>query len=212
MWRIERCYRIYGYCGLVVSDSEAPCQTRLISTRRHFHLPIFTTTCANTAIAMAHVVYARAEGDSDIKGDLFKDLKFFLAQRCPFRSTYVEKVTRNGGEVVKLEKHADILIADHAKAFDAPPGSISYKFIDESIRNGQLEDVENDEFRVGPRKGTSRPVGSIRPGKAGRTPFTPEDDRILWQWVADYKSKGGALSGLEIYKQLEATVRNVPPQ
>ncbi|KAF2098233.1 hypothetical protein NA57DRAFT_77025 [Rhizodiscina lignyota] len=153
---------------------------------------------------MAQVVYTRADGNSEIRGDLFSGFKFFIAQRCPSRSTYVEKVTVNGGELVKLEKHADILIADHAKFFDAPPGSISYKFIDESIRQGTLADVEADEFRVGPAKGSSRPAGSARPAKTGRTPFTAEDDRVLWNWIKDYERKGGSLLGNEIYKQLDA--------
>lgn len=60
---------------------------------------------------------------------------------------------------------------------------------------------------MGPPVGTVRSVGSIsRPTKTLRTKFTEEDDRILWNWVHEYKQKGGKTDGNEIYKQLEATV------
>lgn len=156
---------------------------------------------------MAQVVYSRAGGNSQIRGTLFDGLKFFLAQRVPSRSSYVEKITSNGGEVVKLEQHADIIIADHIKANDAPPGSISYKFIDAAIREGALPDTNDDQFRCGPPKGEIRPVSSARPARNQfRVPFSAEDDRQLYQWVKQYEMRGGAVRGNEIYKQLEAVV------
>jgi Rap1 Myb domain len=110
----------------------------------------------------------------------------------------------NGGEVVPLEKQADILIADHARK-DIPPGSISWKFIERSVANGKLENI--DDHRAGPPAGTIREVGSAQPPKKGRTPFTAEDDRILMEWCIRAERKGLSLKGNELYKQLEAKVR-----
>ena len=41
-----------------------------------------------------------------------------------------------------LEKQADLIIADHARK-DTPPGSISWKFIEQSVAKGVLEDIED---------------------------------------------------------------------
>lgn len=81
----------------------------------------------------------------------------------------------------------------------------SYTYIEKSIRNGTLEDL--DDHVVGPPVGTVRSVGSIsRPAKMQRTKYTEEDDRILWNWVQEYERQGGSSDGNEIYKQLEAEV------
>lgn len=73
------------------------------------------------------------------------------------------------------------------------------------MRNGQLEDL--DQHAVGPPPGTIRNPGStVHPQKSGRTPFTPEDDRILMRWITAAEAGGGQTSGNEIYKQLEAKV------
>jgi hypothetical protein len=103
-----------------------------------------------------------------------------------------------------LEKQADIIIADHARR-NAPPGSISWKFIQQSVAKGELEDIE--DHRAGPPVGTIRAVGSAQPTKKGKTPFTAEDDRILMEWCTKAERKGLPLKGNEIYKQLEAKVR-----
>jgi len=128
--------------------------------------------------------------------------------------------------VLPVEKHADIKIVDHARK-DALPGtcvtplslclliirrspdlivcSYSYTYIERSIRNGVLEDLE--DHAVGPPAGTVRSVGSvIHPAKTTRTKFTPEDDRILWLWVEQTPQQGGGTDGNIIYKQLEAKV------
>ena len=103
-----------------------------------------------------------------------------------------------------LEKQADIVIADHARK-DIPPGSISWKFIERSVANGELEDIE--KHRAGPPAGTIREVGSAQPARKGRTPFTPEDDRILMEWCIKAERAGLSLKGNDLYKQLEAVVR-----
>lgn len=84
--------------------------------------------------------------------------------------------------------------------------SYSYTFIERSIRNGTVEDLE--DHRVGPPPGTVRSIGSvIQPSKATRSKYTEEDDRILWNWVNSHVQKGGGTDGNEMYKQLEAQVR-----
>ncbi|KAL9610397.1 MAG: hypothetical protein Q9167_004907 [Letrouitia subvulpina] len=137
----------------------------------------------------------------DATGTLFRDKKFWLSQKVPQRKRFVEEVRDNGGEIVLLEKQADIKIVDHARK-EALPGTYSFKYIEQSIRNGELENLE--DYAVGPPEGTVRSVGSIiQPARSGRTKFTKEDDQELWGWVAGAEYKGGATSGNELYKQLE---------
>ena len=82
----------------------------------------------------------------------------------------------------------------------------SYTFIEKSIRNGVLEDL--DDHRVGPPEGNIRSIGSVvQPAKGTRNKYTPADDRLLWNWVNDNPQKGGGTDGNEIYKQLERKVR-----
>jgi len=154
------------------------------------------------ATAQATVVYTSLT-DQSIHGQLFAGKKFWIGRRTPQRSVYVTKVRSNGGDVVPLEKNADYLIYDHLKN-DGPPGGISYKFIDDSIRHGALADPDN--YLVGPARGTVRDVGSPRPPKYSRTPFSTEDDAILWTWVKRCEAKGSHIKGREIYKQLEMNV------
>ncbi|PMD31138.1 hypothetical protein L207DRAFT_573195 [Hyaloscypha variabilis F] len=146
---------------------------------------------------MASIVYEGVGGG----GQLFAGVKFFLMQRLPTRDRWKGLVKANGGQVVDLEKQADLIIADHARK-DIPPGSISWKFIEQSVAKGVLEDIE--DHRAGPPVGTIREVGSVQPAKKGRTPFTAEDDRILMEWCIKAERKGLSLKGNDLYKQLEA--------
>ncbi|MCZ4237958.1 hypothetical protein O4H25_14055, partial [Staphylococcus equorum] len=83
--------------------------------------------------------------------------------------------------------------------------SISYEFIEKSIKEGELQDPE--DYTAGPPSGEAREAGSIhQPTKSGRTSYTAEEDRILSKWVRDAQSKGASISGNELYKQLEAKV------
>ncbi|KAK0254976.1 hypothetical protein LTS09_010089 [Friedmanniomyces endolithicus] len=139
-------------------------------------------------------------------GGLFNGLAFFLLQRLPSRAS----VQANGGRVVKLEQQADHVIADHLKS-GCPAGSISYTFIDAAIKDGSIPDPK--DHLAGPALGTVREVSStIAPGRRTRTPFTAEDDRVLWEWVERAKSEGGSVKGNEIYKQLEAKNPRHPHQ
>lgn len=136
-------------------------------------------------------------------GHLFAGKKFWVAQRMPQRNRLLDEIKANGGEVVALEKRADYMIADHFRK-DCPAGSISYEFVTKSIREGRLRDAQ--DHRAGPPLGEAREPGAInRPAKGGRTPYTPEEDRLLYRWVRDCLKNGtGTASGNEIYKQLEA--------
>lgn len=147
------------------------------------------------------VTYNDVQGADQVKGRLFAGKKFWLAQRTPLRGSFVKDIEANGGEVVKLEKQADYLIADHART-DSPAGSLSYKFIERAIADGSIP--PEDQFAAGRPKGTPRPVGSAIPSKTTRTPFTQADDIELWQWVKEAEANGIAIKGNEIYKQLEA--------
>lgn len=84
------------------------------------------------------------------------------------------------------------------------PTSYSFRYIEQSIRNGVLEDLE--DHRAGAPAGSIRTIGSARPAKGSRTPFTAEDDRVLIEWVDRYARDGGKVLGNEIYVQLEKVV------
>jgi hypothetical protein len=155
-------------------------------------------------MASATVYKGVAENES-INGTLFAGKKFFLTMRLPFRSRYRDDVESNGGVVVHLEKKADYVIADHFRR-DCPPGSISYTFIEQSLKDGVIADPQL--HLAGPAIGTLREAGSSRPPKRSKTPYTAEDDRLLYKWVKDHERQGTGLSGgNELYKQLEKMVR-----
>lgn len=152
----------------------------------------------------APTVYHDIAEDVTLDGRLFAGKKFWVAQRVPSRTRYVDLIKSNGGEVVMLEKKADYMINDHYRT-GCPPGSISYEFIDKSIERGELQDP--DDHRAGPRLGEAREPGSInRPARDRRAPYTAEEDRILYQWVRDAEAAGSRSGGNEIYKQLEKEV------
>ncbi|KAL8930729.1 MAG: hypothetical protein Q9208_000270 [Pyrenodesmia sp. 3 TL-2023] len=151
---------------------------------------------------MAQIIYTEVTDAGGIEGTLFQGVKFWLSQKVPQRKRFIEEVKANGGEITAVEKEADVRIVDHAKKVQLP-GTYSYTYIEASVRNGVLEDLE--KHAVGPATGTLRQIGStIHPSKSSRTKFTPDDDRILINWVARIEQNGGATSGNEIYKQLEA--------
>ena len=81
----------------------------------------------------------------------------------------------------------------------------SWTYIDYSVRKGVLEAL--DDHQVGPPSGTIRSVGSVdQSTKGSRTPFTAEDDRVLYAWVKKCEHEGSKLAGNSIYKQLEQEV------
>ncbi|KAK4958253.1 hypothetical protein LTR10_004679 [Elasticomyces elasticus] len=142
---------------------------------------------------MAPIVISDADDATPAVGKLFDGLAFFLVQALPTRTSYIAKVQANGGRVVKLEKQADYIIADHFK-LGCPP--------DAAIKAGALPDPK--DHPAGPPLGALREVGSVGvPGKQTRTPFTAADDKELWEYVEKARSDGGMVKGNDIYKHLE---------
>ncbi|KAI0887784.1 uncharacterized protein GGS22DRAFT_89092 [Annulohypoxylon maeteangense] len=149
----------------------------------------------------APIVYEGALAPKErLYNGLFKNMKFWVAQRVPMRLTWIQKIQDNGGKVVPLEKDADLLIADHLKK-NSPPGSYSYEWIEDSIKAGVLQTRE--DYICAPA-GQTQPTSSAAPRKGTRAAFTAEDDKILIRWVMKKEREGEALSGYEIYKELEA--------
>ncbi|KAL1591294.1 hypothetical protein WHR41_00020 [Cladosporium halotolerans] len=149
------------------------------------------------------VVVSRANNATPAIGGLFAGKGFFLVQRMPMRSSYIDTVKANGGRVVRVELQADYIIADHLRN-DCPPTSLSYTFIDAAVRGGALPDP--NEHRAGPAPGVVREIGStVVPQRNTRTPYTAQDDRDLWNWVQRCQKLGvQGVKGNEMYKQLEA--------
>jgi hypothetical protein len=154
-------------------------------------------------MATEGVVITQANEDTPNIGGLFDGISFLVGLRVPMRSNFLDRIRANGGRIVRLEAQADHIIADHMRN-DCPPNSLSYTYIEAAISAGALPD--KNHHRAGPAPGYARTVGStVVPPKSTRTPFTPQDDRDLWNWVQGYKNRGvHGIKGNEIYKQLEA--------
>ncbi|CAD6449390.1 dfd478a8-0622-41fd-a666-2b5044d37c39 [Sclerotinia trifoliorum] len=146
---------------------------------------------------MASIVYDGVGGG----GALFEGMKFFILQRVPMRSRWIELVQSNGGEVTKFEKKAQIIIADGARK-DAPPESVSWKFIEESAKAGKLVDME--AHRCGAQAGTISERATAQLPRTTRTLYTAEDDRILTKWVLKAERMGRPTKGNQIYMELAA--------
>ncbi|GAM34419.1 transcription factor [Talaromyces pinophilus] len=145
---------------------------------------------------MATVVYTKPPQDGSV-GTLFAGYAFWVSANVPQRNRFKELIQINGGTIVLLEKDADIKLVDHAKR-DIPLNSHSYTFVEKSVRNGRPEDLE--DHRAGQRV---RPVGAVGiPARSSRTPFTLQDDQILWDWVQPYERRGDQIAGNLIYQQL----------
>ncbi|KZL84980.1 transcription factor [Colletotrichum incanum] len=138
------------------------------------------------------------------QGTLFKESSFFVAQRVPDRKTILDLITQNGGKIVKLDKQADMVIADHVRP-DCPSRSLHWKFIKDSVDNGAMQEM--DKYMINQSPMASRPSGSSRPPalsaplKGTRTPFNKADDAILAKWVLSHPPN--KRSGNEVYKLLE---------
>ena len=150
---------------------------------------------------MAGILYEGVRSTADGAGKLFEGQSFWFSSAVPQRKWLIENAIANGATVVPLEKQADVLIVDHARK-NAPVGTHSYKYIEQSIRNGVLEDLA--DHVVGPSKSVDRPVGSmITAPKGSRSKYTEAEDQLLWNFIKPYETAGGATGGNEIYKQLE---------
>jgi TRF2-interacting telomeric protein/Rap1 - C terminal domain/Rap1 Myb domain/GATA zinc finger len=132
---------------------------------------------------------------------LFSGIKLWFSYTVPQRPWLMENARLNGAEIVPLEKQADILLVDHARKNQAP-GTTSYRFIERSIRKGELEDLQ--DHAVGATTRAARPVGSVTTAsKGGRNPYTEVEDQFLWDMVQPVKQRGGPWQGNELYKQIE---------
>lgn len=94
-----------------------------------------------------------------------------------------------------------MLIADHARK-DAPRGSYSWKFIEDSVHEGVIQ-VE-DRYQIGWAPNVPRPAGSSRPTKGTRNPYTPAEDALLVQYILAQK---GAKAGQKLYMEFAEMVR-----
>ncbi|CAD0100853.1 unnamed protein product [Aureobasidium mustum] len=150
------------------------------------------------------IVYTDMADSANVQGSVFADKNFFIVQRVPQRSHYISLVESNGGRVVKLEAQADYLIADHMR-HDAPAGSLSYKFIEESIKQGEMPEDES-AFLAGRRKSANPVTTAVASSskKSTRTPFTDDDDKLLYKWVHNAKEEGLATQGNSLYQVLAA--------
>ncbi|KAG5663300.1 hypothetical protein KAF25_001236 [Fusarium avenaceum] len=119
-------------------------------------------------------------------GTIFKDCKFWIAQRVPQRSRWIDLVRQNGGTVVPLEKQADMLIADYVRK-DVPPGSYSWQFIEDSINNGIIQ--LKDRYLIGRHPDEPRPVGSGQLSRSTRTKFSAEDDANIAKWALEHPTE-----------------------
>ncbi|KAL2021689.1 hypothetical protein VTK56DRAFT_6781 [Thermocarpiscus australiensis] len=132
------------------------------------------------------------------EGTIFGGIKFWVAQRVPSRGSLLDAIKDNGGKTVLLEKYADVLIADHARK-DAPAGSVSWKYITDSVDKGELVNI--DDYRIA-HANVPRPVASTKPTKGTKVPFSKEDDDILVRWVHHRARAGESTSGNKIYQEL----------
>lgn len=112
-----------------------------------------------------------------------------------------------------------MVIADDARPKHAPPNSYSWKYIEQSVKNGKLEDKEkhliNSTSTSNGSPASRTPghkAGGSRPTTTTRTDYTKADDDFLLEWVAKAKKQGMAVGGNLIYKQLENVVRSTDPR
>ncbi|KAK4190893.1 hypothetical protein QBC35DRAFT_402579 [Podospora australis] len=124
---------------------------------------------------------------------LFGGMKFWVSKRVPLHHYIVGKIDDHGGKIVLLEKHADVLIADHAFPNRAPPGSVSWTFINECVEKEELVNIEKHRIHK---------VAEKAPVKGVRTAFTAQDDATLVGWVQRKEREGASISGNVIYREL----------
>ncbi|KAK2603504.1 hypothetical protein QQS21_004273 [Conoideocrella luteorostrata] len=119
-------------------------------------------------------------------GVIFKDMIFWVSRKVPMRNKILEHIQNNSGEVVPLEKDAQMLIADHARR-DAPADSFSWKYITDSVEHGIAQ--LGDRYRIWGDSET-KPLGGRRsaPKTLTRTPFSAADDAFLANWVLAHKT------------------------
>lgn len=82
------------------------------------------------------------------------------------------------------EKDADMLLADHAKKYDVPAGSYSWRFVEDSVKNGIIQ--LKDRYKIGRELDVPRPVASGGGTKRLRSQFTSAQDAALAKWALEH--------------------------
>ncbi|KXJ90490.1 hypothetical protein Micbo1qcDRAFT_234461 [Microdochium bolleyi] len=130
-------------------------------------------------------------------GTIFKDITFWVAQRITDRNQLLSAIKDNGGTIKALDRLADVKITDLAR--DPAPGSVSYKWIEDCLKEGTV--LPKDDYMC--TAGTSAPRPAAGPNRRGiRVPFTAEEDRFLTAWVIKHEHKGFATAGNVIFERL----------
>ncbi|OGM50551.1 hypothetical protein ABOM_000921 [Aspergillus bombycis] len=130
---------------------------------------------------------------------LFQGKQFWLSHNIPQRSRFKDLIQQHGGVIRLHEKDADVKLVDHARK-NLPPDTYSYRYVERSVRNGKLEDLES--HRAGPSP--ARAVGATNiPTRRHLIPYTLEDDRWLWDQMVPYEKDPNAfIGGNKIYEEL----------
>lgn len=106
---------------------------------------------------------------------------------------------------MKLEKHADMCIADHTNP-RAPPGAYSFQFLEHATKNGELPDKESYLIKPAVSGKASGKVAPAAGGRSTRTKFTPADDAELVHFMLPQMRKGESLRGNLLFEKLEKQV------
>ncbi|KAI0142867.1 hypothetical protein GGR57DRAFT_508465 [Xylariaceae sp. FL1272] len=142
-----------------------------------------------------------AQSDTNLveRRKLFTGLTFWISAYVgTHRAMCKGRIEENGGTVAKAEKQASILLVDPAKP-DPPPGSYSYKLIEDAIKEGSLD--KKEQYLCRPPISDLTVASPSAASKTTRNKFTPEEDRMLMQFVIDSERLGEPIGGNEIYKQ-----------
>lgn len=142
-----------------------------------------------------------AAKDDGHRQGLFSGMKMWFSRAVPGRDWLIQNAELHGAEIVALEKQAHILLVDHKRPNQAP-GTTSFQFVEKSIRNGKMEDIDDYAVTVPTRVARAVASTTVAP-RGGRAPYTEAEDQFLWNVVRPYMDKGGAWKGNEIYKQVE---------
>ncbi|KAJ5773169.1 hypothetical protein N7457_008065 [Penicillium paradoxum] len=135
--------------------------------------------------------------------NLFRGARFWVSMTVPQRVRFKELIKEYGGTVVLMEKDADVKLVDHTRR-DLPDDTFSYQYVERSIKNGQLEDLE--AHRVGPS--APRPMGASNiPTKSTRSFFTLQEDQLVFDWIEHFGREPGApVQGNRFYQDLSELV------
>ncbi|KAJ5984001.1 hypothetical protein N7481_006100 [Penicillium waksmanii] len=132
--------------------------------------------------------------------NIFQGQRFWLSREVPQRSRFKDLITKHGGVIVLMENDADVMLVDHAKK-NIPTGCHSYKYVEESIRKGQVADL--DAHRAGSFRPRAMGASNI-PKRGTKSVYTLEDDQLLYDFLYPFEQEENApIHGNKIYQLLE---------